>query len=226
MDFTNLAFNPLSKMNEIIRYSSVYQETEETLGEHVTETLMMSYLIARHIVKITNGEEKVDIGVLLEKALLHDADETLTGDIPRNTKYATSAAHHQLNIVAEEAIEMIDAMTGLPISKVWEHAKEGKEGLILKIVDMLVVVKKAVTEVELRGNLTFLKVVSELEDHLTTMISHLKEKGEKSFDTDLASNYILDLVGQAKDEITTIRVKYSHIIKKYMIQENVIKGGI
>ena len=223
MDFTTLAFNPLSRANEIIRYSSVYQETEETLAEHITDVSTMAYLIARHIMKKTDGQEEFDIGLLLEKCLLHDADEVITGDIPRNTKYATSEAHNQLNIVADEAIQMIESLIGLDISSVWSSAKSSKEGLVLKIVDMLVVVKKAVTEIELRGNLTFLKVVTELETHLRNMLTYLSNSSAR-FTTSFANEYLYRLVQQARDEITTIRVKYDHMIKKYMIRENVIKG--
>ena len=231
MDFTTLAFNPLSRMNEIVRYSSVYQETNENLSEHITDVSVMAYLIAKHIEKITDGKDKLDIGVLLEKCLFHDADEVITGDIPRNTKYATNAAHNELNKVADEAIDMVQSMLEIDLKSIWNSSKDGKEGLILKICDMLVVVKKAIVEIELRGNLSFLKVVTELEGHLTKMLERLRSGYESSpfpddnsVFSDETITYLIDLVAQAKDEITTIRVKYNHIIKKYMIKENVIKG--
>ena len=37
VNFTTLAFNPMSRMNEVSRYSSVYQETNESLAEHITD---------------------------------------------------------------------------------------------------------------------------------------------------------------------------------------------
>lgn len=231
MDFTTLAFNPLSRMNEIVRYSSVYQETNENLSEHITDVSVMAYLIAKHIEKITDGKDKLDIGVLLEKCLFHDADEVITGDIPRNTKYATTSAHDELNKVADEAIDMVQSMLEIDLREIWCNSKDGKEGIILKICDMLVVVKKAIVEIELRGNLSFLKVVTELEGHLTKMLESLKQGyGSSPFPDDdnafseKSITYLTDLVAQAKDEVTTIRVKYSHVIKKYMIKENVIKG--
>lgn len=222
MDFTTLAFNPLSRMNEIYRYASVYQETSESLAEHITDVQVMSYLIAKTLIKDYGVD--IDIGLLLEKGLLHDMDEVLTGDIPRNTKYATHEVHEELNKVATEAADMIQHMLGgINIKFAWESAKQGKEGLILKIVDMLCVVKKAITEIELRGNLSFLKVVTELETHLT----NLSESGcieNVFFKETNAIGYLKDLVSQAKDEITTIRVKYQHVISKYLIKENVIRG--
>lgn len=220
MNFITLAFNPVCRMNEVLRYSSVYQETEESLGEHVAEVSSMSYLIARYLMK--NFKELIDIGSLLEKCLLHDVDETLTGDIPRNTKYATHEVHNSLNIVAEESVKTIEGIIGgIEIFEEWEKAKNDKEGMILKIVDMLCVVKKAVTEVELRGNLTFLKVVSELEGHLTRM-----SEGDhyEMFDKEESKSYLKSLVQEARDEVVTMRVKYNHVVDKFHIRENVIKG--
>lgn len=217
MNFAELAFNPVNRMNEVSRYSSVYQETNESLAEHVTEVMTMSYLIAENL--INNYCESINLGDLLQKCLLHDIDEVITGDIPRNTKYANPYVHKELNCVAENAVKMIEDSLRVPIYDVWSSAKENKEGKILKIVDMLCVVKKCITEIELRGNLTFLKVVTELETHLTHTLDNRSvymEFNQKS------SQYLRKLVSQAKDEITTIRVKYQDIINKYHIKENVI----
>lgn len=216
MNFTELAFNPMSRMNEVSRYSSVYQETEESLAEHVTEVSVFAYLIASQL-----KNEDLDMGKLLEKCLIHDIDEVITGDIPRNTKYATNDVHHHLNEVADSAVKLVENSAGVKIYDAWTSAKSGKEGKILKIVDMLCVAKKCITEIELRGNLTFLKVVSELETHLTNTLSsseiyeEFSEEGAKS---------LRELVTQAKDEITTIRVKYQNVIDKYHIKENVIRS--
>lgn len=207
-------------MNEVCRYSSVYQETSESLAEHVTEVLTMSYLIAKNLEKFG---ERIDKGVLLEKCLLHDMDEVLTGDIPRNTKYATDAVHKELNLVAEDAVRLIEKTLGdIEIFDTWKAAKEGKEGVILKIVDMLCVVKKCITEIELRGNRSFLKVVTELETHLTNMVNSTDKYSV--FEKAMSVSFLRSLVIEAKDEITTIRVKNQHIIDKYHIMENVIKG--
>lgn len=221
MDFTTLAFNPMSRMNEVSRYSSVYQDTNETLAEHVTEVSVMAYLIAKKMEVL--GNENIDIGSLLEKCLLHDMDEVLTGDIPRNTKYATREVHAELNKVADEAVTMIEGILGgISLTPVWRSAKSKKEGVILKVVDMLCVVKKCVTEIELRGNLTFLKVVAELETHLTNMLSN--DDAYAQFDKESSRDLLKTLLSEAKDEVTTIRVRYQHVINKYHIRENVIRG--
>lgn len=221
VNFTTLAFNPMSRMNEVSRYSSVYQETNESLAEHITDVSVMSYLIAKTIQ--SNFTDDIDLGKLLEKCLLHDIDEVITGDVPRNTKYATNSVHDNLDRVASNAVDLIEKYVGIRgICEVWDFAKEDKEGAILKIVDMLCVVKKSITEIELRGNLSFLKVVTELETHLTTMLSC--DEVYERFEDERTRKFLKDLVSQAKDETVTIRVKYQSVIDKYHIKENVIRG--
>lgn len=221
MNFTDLAFNPMSRMNEVSRYSSVYQETSESLAEHVTEVLTMSYIIANYLAR--NFKEEVNLGSLLEKCLLHDIDEVITGDIPRNTKYASKEVHEELDRVAQSAVQLVENSIGIPIFHVWKSAKSDKEGFILKVVDMLCVAKKCITEIELRGNLTFLKVVSELENHLYNTMNGEAPYG--LFKNPESKQFIRDLVVQARDKVVTIRHKYQNVINEYHIRENIIEGG-
>lgn len=222
MDFTSLAFNPVCRMNEVSRYSSVYQETNETLAEHVTDVSVMGYLILR---KMQSFGEDIDAGKLLEKCLLHDVDEVLTGDVPRNTKYATIKVHEELNAVAEEAVRKIDDSLDKETSifKVWDEAKTGKEGVILKAVDMLCVVKKCVTEIVLRGNLSFLKVVTELEAHLNRMLNH-SDEDYSVFECKESVELLKDLVSEALNYVMSIRADFQGTIDRYHIYENVIRG--
>jgi len=217
LKFTTLAFNPMMRMNEVNRYSGVHLESPESLSDHITDISMMCYVIGR---KLMNLGEEINLGSLLEKALLHDMDEVLTGDIPRNTKYATDEVHEELEKVAKRAIKEIQDAVGIEdLTKIWSEAKSEKEGFIVKVSDMLCVVRKAIIEVELRNNLSFLKVISELEGHLTKM----SEKCDL-FYLPSSAEFMSSLLKDARDEITTIRVKYQHIIDKYNIKDNVLEG--
>lgn len=228
MNFTTLAFSPINRMNEVDRYSSVYQETRESLSEHTAEVMTMSYMIALKMYELGESPDNLCLGLLLEKCLLHDIDEVITGDIPRNTKYASPGVLSELKNVAEDAVTLavgqgFSISTKNMIMNTWRTAKEGREGLILKVVDMLCVAKKCITEIELRGNLSFLKVVTELESHL---VNTLDDTEQYKIFTEAGSKFLRDLVSQAKNEITTIRVRYQHIIDKYHIKENVINNDL
>ncbi len=162
-NFLEFIFHPMCRMSEIARYSGSYQETVENLAEHVTEVMMFSYMIALRL--RDEGNEKIDFRVLLEKCLLHDIEEVVTGDIPRPTKYATKGVKRELfNLARASAKSLLS-----PVEyDIWFHAKTGKEGVILRIADYLAVAKKCIVEIDLRGNHSFLLV---LKDVLTMEFS-------------------------------------------------------
>lgn len=219
MKFTDLVFNPLMRMNEVCRYSSVYQDTDEKLSDHIVDVMMMSYLIATNLV--TNCNESIDMKLLLEKCLFHDIDEVITGDVPRNTKYATYSCKKELNTVAESAVDLISELSSASVKSLWKSAKSGNEGQILEVADMLSVAKKCIIEIELRSNLTFLKVITELETHLSNMIADLRADCSG---LNLESSLVLiDILQEAQDEVKYIRIKYDSYINKYHIKENVLQ---
>lgn len=215
-NFIDIAFNPICRMSEVKRYSGVHQECDEVLSEHITDVSMLSYLISMNLRK--RGED-IDVGILLEKCLMHDIDETLTGDIPRNTKYATKKLKKEADTVARLAVKTLSSQLQLDhIYELWETSKSGKEGFILKISDMLSVVKKAIVEVVLRNNYTFLKVVDEVHSHLKHLLMEM-DMEHNDFSSPEAYQWLLDLVADALKEIDVIYNKYQDKITKYHMIE-------
>lgn len=213
----DLLFSPLNRSNEVYRYSSVYQESRESLAEHITEVSILSYMIASEMVR--RGCQ-VDIKDLLEKCLFHDIDEVLTGDIPRNTKYASESAHENLSKVARAAVIKIQEVSRIPsLERIWSQSKWGKVGLILRISDMLCVVRKCIVEIKLRGNLSFLKVAAELVTHLDNLLkSH-----EKDFcDLGSSGTYLKTLVEGSRKEVRKILEESREETLSYHIKDLII----
>lgn len=213
----NLCFNPLMKTEEVVRFSGIYQMQPETLSEHICCTQLIAYQIGT--ILNTLGEN-LDIGVLLEKVLLHDMDECITGDIPRNTKYCTKEVKRELDKVQDIALDSIAKLLDDPslINKC-KTAKEGKEGFILKLADMFSVVKRVIQEISLRGNMSFLKVVEELENHLIWLDSiDIKDFNPASV------KWIKSLIKDAKNEIQILHYKYLEIINSFRITENILEA--
>lgn len=213
-----VGFNPLMRSEEIMRYSGIYQAQPESLAVHICDTSMMAYIIG---VQLNSFGEGLDLGLLLEKCLLHDLDETLTGDIPRNTKYANKEIKSALDNLQDDVLEVIKKyINNEEIIQKCKDAKKGKEGLILKLADMLGVARRALQEIVLRGNLTFLKVVEELGDHLEYLMNELNMEDF----TQESSKWISELISDSKDTIREIH--YSHIrdINDFSIMENVLRA--
>lgn len=213
-------FNPAMNMTAVQRYGCTRLAEPENLAVHVAEASMMSYIIAS---KLKSLGQEVNIGLLLEKCLVHDIDEVITGDIVRNLKYATPEIHEGIEKVACSAVnkvsELIEGATELTVT--WERSKLGVEGLILKLVDMLCVVRKAMTEVELYNNLAALKIISELKNHLVKLSSVISNNGDLNNES---SNYLINLIIEAVDEVNGLYYTHSKIIEKYSINENILEG--
>lgn len=216
--FSDLIFNPASRMNEVYRYSGTYQNNKESLAEHITDVSFIAYLISK---KLESYGEDINVGILLEKCLLHDIDEVITGDIPRNTKYASKEAHEAMSEVADESAKLLSTYTGIEsLYNTWSYAKKGKEGYILSVADMLCVVKKAMVEIELYNNKSFLRVADELKGHLSAMLS----KGAAGvFTEESSTNFISELITDAKNEVDRIYDLNKDFIFKYRIYENVLR---
>ena len=193
--FLELVNIPALHTDNAIRYSLMYQIKEESLADHIADVGVLSYLLT---LRFNSYGENLNVGDVLEKVLLHDLDEVLTGDIPRSTKYYSDAGLNAMRGVALDAITKL--AEGLPGSEglveKWKSAKQGKEGSVLVLSDMLCVAKKVVTEVKILGNGYFLKVAYEMIDNLTELKKEL-ESGELSKFNEDSRAYINQLIHDA-----------------------------
>lgn len=167
--FLELINNPAFNASHTTRWCLVHQSKTESLSDHITEVSLLSYFLA---LKVESLGDIIDKGKMLEKVLLHDLDETLTGDIPRVTKYYTEEGLQAMRTIAIDAMEAlfhsVDAKD--EIIDLWKNCKKGKEGTLITISDMICCSKKVVTEVKLLGNMNFLKVAEEMKANLETLI--------------------------------------------------------
>ncbi len=173
--FMDLYHSPLLGTRSVTRYSGQYQSSPESLSDHIVDVSNLSYLISR---KLQSLGTVVDIGLLLQRCLVHDCDEVAIGDIPRCTKYSSLECHNILNDLAVITTKRIsDEVDNSEYTYVlWSLAKdESVEGYILRISDMLSVCKKVIFEVDFCGNLYFLKIALEVEKYVSDITRKLNE---------------------------------------------------
>ena len=209
------------RSDEVERYSGTKLSSKETLGQHITDMSMMSYLIAN---RMNSLGEQIDIGILLEKCLIHDIDEISTGDLPRNTKYALPELKYYMDAVAKKAVSGYAETYHMDdLVEKWENAKEGKEGTIVKICDMLCVVRKAISEIEIECNKSALRVTKELVRHIDDMV---KSVNCDIFDSKEAATYIIRILLDSREMVASINNKYSEFADRYNITKNIIEEQI
>lgn len=224
--FTQLVSNPLMNMGNVYRYSGAKVAEPESLAMHIVDVQMMGYMILQDL----NNQygENLDAGVFLEKALHHDLEESLTGDVCRTLKYYNPSVLKELQDVAKLTAADIYLKyfndEDSRLFKIWDESKSGKEGFIVKIVDMLTVASKALREVELLNNMYFLKVVYEVKEYLGDVIHILETKEDTGFSEE-SIGYLLVLVKDADSQLARVWDRYKELSDHYYILDNTLMGG-
>lgn len=222
--FLRLVSSPMMNATNIYRYSGIKLVESENLAEHTYETLMLGYIIISNIKRLCPSED-ISLESYMHQALHHDLEESLTGDVARPLKYHNSDVKRELNKVAYEvSLEMYkDYFSEREFQLYWEDAKSGKEGFILRIVDMLTVAFKAVKEVRVLNNMYFMKVVKEVNLYLSEVYEAVTNQimfGEK------ATQYLQDVVGGSREEIQRIYDQYkSNVDGLGIMERSIINGG-
>jgi len=222
-EFLDLINSPVLRMDNVIRFSGLFQITQELLSSHVVDVQFVSLLIAR---KLINLGESVDTGLMLEKCLVHDVDEVLVGDIPRLTKYSSPQCYKALNAVADGVVVdmSIDFDGTTYLYDLWRTAKDYTiEGYLLKLSDMIVVAKKCVSEVEMLNNNNFLRVAIEMLNYVNDLLNTVPRD---LFCEDESSEYIKDILRGVIYSLSSIIEDRSDIISRYAIENSATKDII
>lgn len=189
--FLELISSPLMNLDHTHRYSGTKLVEEETLSQHIVDTIMMGIKVIDEINHIA-GREMLSTTKYVMKAVYHDLEECITGDIPRPVKYYDEHTRDSLKNVADQvAKKFFDEQfhDGEPHYAIWESAKEDNEGYILKIVDTLVVANKVVKEVSILNNFYMLRVAHEVSQYLEEQYNSLIKCPD-----DAVTLYLMDLL--------------------------------
>jgi 5'-deoxynucleotidase YfbR-like HD superfamily hydrolase len=91
--------------------------------------------IAMYIIEADQIE--CDRGVLLQKILFHDFVEGKTGDIAAPIKHHSKELYDQIKNLEAEMLDVIFKDLPVNFKHIAHHAKEGKEGEIVALVDII-----------------------------------------------------------------------------------------
>jgi len=156
------AFDVIDAMSAITRYSQAHNNTRESVLEHTGFVAIFGAAICARIDR--------DPSEVLKRAIVHDIDEIVTGDIPTTTKYANPEVTTALQAVeAQGADEAINKLFTTPnYMKAWVDAKDDSlNGWIIRIADTAAVIFKMRQEAAL-GNKTLLAYRKRVRDVLAT----------------------------------------------------------
>lgn len=162
----------IAQLSNVRRYSRDFMVKEENTLEHTGFVALFCLLVAY---RLREQGHAVNIETLLIKAILHDLEESITGDVPRKTKYCSESVKIGIDAYGYVAIKKIEELLNVSIMYDWEHAKNDTfEGMIVKIADMAAVVYKTMTEVAMHGNKSFLRVSEEITQEIHRLEAEYK----------------------------------------------------
>lgn len=183
------------KMSALTRFSQTHLVNEESVLEHTGFICMMAYYIGNKM--IVEGHE-LNIGMLMCKAVAHDIDEIITGDIPRPTKYYNENVRNSIQQIEEENMKKISEKMELScMFNDWEDSKRGKEGNIVALCDALAILYKVYYEAVKFGN----KTIIDHFEHIPNALDRIEKNIVRSIG---ASDFLQSLIKEAKILCTTI----------------------
>lgn len=169
----------VDRLSCVNRFSSNKLSKDENVLEHTGKVALLCYHIG---MSLSHEEFDIDIERLLSKALLHDIEESVTGDIIRTTKYATPEIVRAFKdgevAIAERLLN--DQFHDEQAFEMWKVSKSGATGDIVAFVDVLCAMYKMDDEINVRGNKSVANTISDtsvdtLRIKFKAMESHFPE---------------------------------------------------
>lgn len=146
------------RLSSIDRFTMEKLFSRESVLEHLGMVSLVTLTLA---VELAARGVDVNVGQTLVKAVVHDVDEVITGDIARPTKYTNAASVRMFHELSGAAIEKVSGnlrSAGMKaaaqvVKEEFVYAKSNDvEGSIVALADVLAVVGKVREEVIIRGN--------------------------------------------------------------------------
>lgn len=156
-------FSTERNLDKVVRFSNQMRIRDESVAEHSYHTAMYAMILAD---LETSYGNKVDVERLLRSCLVHDLEESMTGDILHGFKYSDPELLKNMKKMGAQFYEKIVGILPEEISekysKLWKEAKSDDiEGKILEAADKLEALMYSIEEYSL-GNRKFRLMIDDI----------------------------------------------------------------
>lgn len=187
INITKLVAGDLVRMSSIERYSTHPHTHRESVAEHSFYVAFFSKIIGEDLL---HHGIAVDMKELLSRAVLHDLDESFSGDVVRPFKYSSDKLREELEIASEKCFKnYIESIIGdKPVQalfyKQWKNAKDkhGIEGYIIAFADLLSVFSYSIREIRF-GNEYGYNVLNDVSKYLVNLVNEMPDEFRHNFIT-------------------------------------------
>lgn len=144
----------IENLSCVSRYSLCHMSKSENVLEHSAFVALTSLYIG----KIIKQKYDIDLAEVMEKSLVHDFEESVTGDILRPVKHSNGKIRHQISMLEAKTIDEISYHCGTNwLVKSWNESKSDGTGSIVSLCDSISVLFRFYDEVINRGNKSMIK---------------------------------------------------------------------
>jgi len=139
------------RIRYVVRFSTCHVIHKESVAEHSYYVALYAMFIADWVRNATDYRILTDVDTLLRRALLHDLEEAITGDVSRSFKYSDNELLQGLKRGAQIAIDRVlgrlDTGCGIFYRNIWRDCKDRSyEGSIIEFADFLSVLSYMIQE--------------------------------------------------------------------------------
>lgn len=166
----------LARIRNVIRFSNSTRIKDESVAEHTYFTAYYALVLAMTL--IVEEGVNVDMGTLLTSAILHDMDESKSGDFVRHFKYMNADIKRHIEdasdkimrnafdpIFVKERLTMRENEPAHSLHYLWKYAKQDTlEGDIVAFADFLSVLSYVMNELDC-GNKKLLRQLDDMHEY-------------------------------------------------------------
>jgi 5'-deoxynucleotidase YfbR-like HD superfamily hydrolase len=175
LHFLHTLFSVVHDMSAVQRFSRIRMVHPENVLQHTGMVCVFAYAIARTLMtKAPRDLRPLDFGAIMGRAVVHDMDETFTGDIVRPTKYFSATIREELRKLEAKGIDNISTMLDLHVlTGDFMRSKTSREGYVVKLADLLAALATCYMEVCVVGN----RAMVQPAENMKTLLGSLRPAG-------------------------------------------------
>ncbi|MEK7093595.1 MAG: YfbR-like 5'-deoxynucleotidase [Patescibacteria group bacterium] len=178
MNIKGLLLGSSSRLKNIVRYSNSHRIQDESVAEHSFSTALYCLVIGS---ELQAQGMKIDVDIAVKRALIHDIEESHSGDFIRTFKHSDPELSLAIDRAARSfAGTLFKEMAGPAVAShllaMWENAKDRTlEGMLVEFADFLSVVSYVMRECSM-GNRSL------LEDNASTLGEYANKFNAERFE--------------------------------------------
>lgn len=145
-----LLHSQIRRLSDVKRFATRLLIRQENVAEHSYFVALNALVIGKYL---KAKGVTVDFEDLLSRALLHDIDECVTGDLLHTLKASNNKLKAEASKISQQVVLDLEDKLGIQIYEYWLCAKaEDTEGQIIMIADSLATLSFILEEIKIGNN--------------------------------------------------------------------------